>query len=115
MHTRSSAVAIGLLTLTLAACSAATTTTTKDSHDFEQTGLLIRNAPGLTPGVWYLQYEEANNPSLTMRLSFDDESICSDIEKKGPCERSIFKNNLPVTIRGMRENDGILVKEMDVE
>lgn len=104
---------IGMFSLVLAACSATTTTTTA-SFDFEETGTLTRNTPGLTPGVWYLLYEETGNPALTMRLSFEDaECIVNGV--RGACERSVFENGLSVTVRGDRENDGVLVEEMEVE
>jgi len=113
MSKRSSVFSIGLLSLVLAACSATTTTTTA-SFDFEETGTLTRNTPGLTPGVWYLLYEETGNPALTMRLSFED-AQCVVNGERGACERSVFENGLSVTIRGDRENDGVLVGEMEVE
>lgn len=114
MHMRTTLLSTGLLTLALVACSP-TTTTNIATFDFEETGTLTRNAPGLSPGVWYVEYEEANNPALTMRLSFNEDSVCIQGETEGPCERSIFENDLNVTIRGMRMNDGIVVSEMEIE
>lgn len=107
-------LSLSLIALTLAACAPADVTPAV-SYDFEETGTLTRNSPGLTPGVWYLLYEAPGQPGLTMRLSFDDDSRCFDGTDRGPCERSVFENSLPVTIRGTKDNNGVVVGEMDIE
>lgn len=108
-------LAIGLMSIALSACTAAIVTNDVPAYDFEQTGALIRNAEGLTPGMWYLKYENPGTPGLTMRLSFDAETLCIDRENRGPCTRSQFENNLAVRIWGMRDADGVRVKEMRIE
>lgn len=105
-----------LIALMLAACAPSTGDVTPPvSYDFEETGTLTRNQPGLTPGVWYLSYKESGQADLTMRLSFDDNSECLTGTSRGACERSIFENNLAVTIRGTKDGNGVLVGEMEVE
>lgn len=103
-----------LIAVSLAACTPGEDTPAV-SYDFEQTGNLTRNNPGLTPGVWYLQYEEPGQPGLTMRLSFDDDSRCITDAGRGECERSLFESGLRVSIRGNQDGNGVLVGEMEVE
>lgn len=103
---------LSLLAVTLTACTASTVSEAP-SYDFDQQGTLTRNTPGLTPGVWYLSYQEGSTPEMTMRLSFED-TVCLQGASSGPCERSVFQNELSVRVRGMRENEGVAVKEMTV-
>jgi hypothetical protein len=50
-----------------------------------------------------------------MRLSFDDESVCIGESGRGECERSIFEDDLSVTIRGNKDGNGVVVGEMEIE
>lgn len=102
-----------VLTLLLAAC--ATTGPVAKSFDFDQRGMLTRNEPGLTPGVWYLMYGEANETAVPVRIMFDENSECITSAGRGACERSIFEDGLKVEIRGSRQEIGVLVAEMEVE
>lgn len=111
MHTRSLITAV--LTLHLIACTASLTPPV--SYDIDQSGTLVRNTPGLTPGMWYLLYDEPNMEDLTMRLSFNDETVCIQGETRGPCERSVFENDLKVIVRGDRQDGGVIVKEMEIQ
>ncbi len=102
--------ALGLFVLT--ACSSGEPTRI---FDVEQTGTLTRNDPGLTPGVWYVLYEEPGTPALTKRLSFDQNTVCIRNGQSGPCLRSIYEKGLRVTVRGSDEDAGIHVQEMEIE
>lgn len=95
----------------LAACAPARVVRT---FDVEETGTLMRNTPGLTPGVWYISYEETGEPAFTKRLSFAENAECIVRGQRSACPRSIFEQDLLVTVRGTDENGGILVEEMEI-
>lgn len=44
--------------------------------DFEETGNVVRDSPGLPPGVWHLVYEAPGAPALTVALEFTAQSEC---------------------------------------
>lgn len=100
-----------LATVALAACSAAVT---PQSFDIEETGTLVRNQAGLTPGMWYLRYNAEGMPGIAEQLTFDEDTVCITGETRGACERSVFESDLSVTIRAMEQGDVWLVKEMEL-
>jgi hypothetical protein len=106
-------ISISLLTVVLAACTGSVTQN-DPVYDFTASGSLVRNMPGLTPGVWYLQYDKDGQTDLTTRLSFDDETICIDSQQESACERNVFEQGLQVTIEGNNEGGGVLVREMSI-
>ena len=44
--------------------------------DFDETGNLVVDTPGLPPGVWHLVYEAPGAPALTAALEFTAQSQC---------------------------------------
>ncbi len=45
--------------------------------NFSKTGVLMKDNPGLVPGVWYLSYEAPGQPGLKIQLDFHAKSTCS--------------------------------------
>jgi hypothetical protein len=85
------------------------------TFEVEQAGTLVRNTPGLTPGVWYVSYEEPGQPALTKRLSFAQDAVCIVNGVRGECKRSLFEQGLKVTVRGSDEDAGVHVEEMEID
>lgn len=45
-------------------------------HNFEATGNLVRNNPGMKENTWFLVYERPGAPAMNIELSFSDSSKC---------------------------------------
>lgn len=65
--------------------------------NFEATGNVIKDNPGLIPGTWYLSYETPGRPALTFRLSFQGG------------EPPLFQGER-VTVHGFEENNTLVVR-----
>lgn len=79
--------------------------------DFEMTGHLTKDNPGLKPGVWYFVYEKPGSPALYKELVFDERSICAFNKKRGVCPDVLLPSSALTHIRGMSRGDTILVVE----
>ncbi|MDD5098229.1 MAG: hypothetical protein PHD31_00680 [Candidatus Pacebacteria bacterium] len=77
-----------------------------EENNFIKTGNLVKDNPGLEPGVWYLVYEMPGSPAINKKLSFDDKSICFD-----SCSELIQGEK--VIIKGIENNGIVLVRELD--
>jgi len=88
--------------------------------NFSQTGVTVKNLPGLEEDEWYLLYEAAGKTALTAKLQFDMESLCGNKDKKSMCmllSVSDFgmKNGAKVKIRGTEDEDIVKVRELIIE
>lgn len=52
---------------------------------FNKIGHLVKDNPGLKPGVWFLVYEAPGAPALTQELLFDKDSVCITNGQTGEC------------------------------
>jgi hypothetical protein len=77
--------------------------------NFEKAGVIVINNPGFIADNWYLLYEEAGSPGLSVVLKFDENSLCLNSEKCSPEE---FEAGTSVLIKGVQEDDSVLVKEL---
>lgn len=75
--------------------------------NFNETGHLVINNPGLTPGVWYLIYEKPGAPALYKQLSFEEGSICSFNGNKGTCPDVLLPSSALTNVQGL-EKEGIV-------
>ncbi len=50
---------------------ASSTDTPPEEINFNEEGNLIKNNPGFKPGVWFLVYEKAGSPALSVELLFE--------------------------------------------
>lgn len=62
-------------------------------------GKIVKDAPSLKPGVWYLAFEEEGK-ELGVELFFDQSSVCSYLEKSGRCKPEVFVNGRAASLEG---------------
>ncbi len=80
--------------------------------DFTQTGNLIKDNPGLKPGVWYLSYEASGKPAQNVELSFDANSACMFSGTMVPCQQADLQVGTRVTVEGNQTGNIVLVSSM---
>ena len=80
----------------------------KEEDVFFQEGNLMINNPGFIDGVWYLSYESQGNPANSIKLSFDENSICNN--ETNSCSDLVGGDR--VEIRGVENNNEVLIKEL---
>jgi hypothetical protein len=82
--------------------------------DFEETGTLVRDNPGLPSGVWFLLYEEPGAPALTVELSFDESSQCTRDAQRVACDTLEVGTRAHVTgTRG--DTDVVVVAQLEID
>ena len=74
---------------------------------FDEIGNLVKDNPGLEPGVWHLSYEKPGKPALTKRLVFTDSSACVGEREGGDCDPEELAIGSRVRVVGNRE-DGVV-------
>lgn len=92
-------------------------TVTQEEDVFANTGNLIKDNPGFTPGVWYLSYEQAGAAALSAELKFNNESRCYGPNLTGSCDPTkLFKGDR-VFVTGLWDEltkTPVLVQRLDV-
>lgn len=88
--------------------------------NFSQSGVTVKNLPGLERDKWYLIYEKPGEPALNVELQFDMESLCVIKKNKTMCmllSVSDFgmKNGAKVKIRGVENDEMVKVRELIIE
>lgn len=83
----------------------------KEWQAFYAEGNLVRDTPGLTPGRWYLVYEEPGFPGLSVPLMFDAASKCAAAGAEAVCDGSFLVGDR-VQIEGVRTEEHVLVKKL---
>lgn len=86
----------------------------KKQGDFNKTGNLVKNLPGLEEKGWFLSYEKPGQPGLAVKLEFDEESSCSFESGEGNC-KEVLNDELigtRVKVEGEREEEQVLVDEL---
>ena len=78
--------------------------------DFDRTGHLVIDNPGLKPGVYYLIYEAPGAPALTVELIFDADSVCEFSGTQSECPGIILVASSLTRVRGTIEEDSVRVK-----
>lgn len=58
---------------------------------------------------WTLLYAKPGNPAISVRLIFNEESLCDFGEGMKVCDKSKFNNGDRVMVKGSRKNDEITV------
>jgi hypothetical protein len=94
---------------------------TNKEPDFEKTGTVVFNVPGLKPNAAYLEFEEPGSPALNTELVFDLYSLCVT-----PQDVPVFCSSLDsepdtqyrekrVSVQGVSREDGsVLVKRISL-
>jgi len=77
--------------------------------NFNQTGHLIKDNPGLEAGVWYLVYEKPGAPALTVKLSFNNQSVCKYQNNIGVCPDVLLPSSALTNITGVEQNGVVSV------
>lgn len=85
----------------------------KADINFEKTGNLVKNNPGLKTDVWYLTYEEPGKPALNTELSFDLNSACLyGTDRELPCASLDFDQGERVKVTGTEKDGVVTVKTL---
>ena len=77
--------------------------------NFEESGHLVKDNPGLKPGIWYLVYEAPGAPALTVELLFDQNSYCVYDGTQGTCSDVLLPSSALTEIKGFEENGVVRV------
>jgi hypothetical protein len=80
-----------------------------ENINFSRAGNLVLDNPGMENGVWYLIYETPGSPANSVKLSFDSKSVCRN--QSDSCLDLIAGER--VSVKGIKINDAVLVKEME--
>ncbi len=83
--------------------------------DFSVTGNLLRDNPGLPPGVWHVSYEAPGQPGLVQPLIITEESRCEIDDIIGSCDSAQLTPGDRVSIEGTETEDGVLVQWLRVQ
>ncbi len=84
-----------------------------EKANFIEEGVLIKDSPGLEPGIWYLSFERAGSPGLKEELYFDSRSQCF-IDDEIDC--SLLDDKMigtRVFIEGLQEDNKVLVYKLE--
>jgi hypothetical protein len=79
---------------------------------FSETGNLMRDNPGFTPGVWYVSFEAPGQPALAQALVFDGESRCVSGMNESVCDPETFEQGSRALVEGVMTDDGVRVETL---
>lgn len=80
-------------------------------RSFVQEGVLVRDTPGLVPGIWYLSYEDAGAPGQSAQLIFDVHTKCSVADTATSCETLLVAGQR-AHITGVVDGNAVRVTEL---
>jgi len=80
----------------------------EENINFSKEGNLIINNPGFIENVWYLSYESQGNPAISVRLIFNEKSICNN--GTNLCSDLVIGER--VEVKGIELDGEVLVKEL---
>jgi hypothetical protein len=82
--------------------------------DFEASGRLLRNNPGMKENPWYLVYELPGQPALSKELIFNKDSLCEDSGAMD-CMNFNVENGTPAFLSGFDQGEQrVLVKTLSI-
>lgn len=81
--------------------------------NFRKSGRLVKDNPGIKPGVWHLLYEMPGAPAVSKELRFDENSYLFINEKSQAYSESLLYNGLYVVIEGLEQNNIVQVKYLN--
>ncbi|MBD3282182.1 MAG: hypothetical protein GF387_01070 [Candidatus Portnoybacteria bacterium] len=84
-----------------------------ETVQFDQTGNLARNNPGMEEDTWYLIYEQPGQPALTDPLVFTSSSICAKGNENTTCDPEELTQGDRVRILGEETEQGIKVIRLE--
>src|SRR4030043_265891 len=80
--------------------------------DFEKTGNLVNNWPGMELDVWFLIYEGPGAPAVSAKLIFNDKSVCLSGSDQSICDENSFSQGERVDVKGVQRENGVYVSEL---
>ena len=83
-------------------------------EEFNEAGNLVKDNPGLEPGVWYLSYEKPGKPALTKKLVFVESSTCIDGSEDSGCSPEELIVGSRVRITGSEEGGAVVVSRLEL-
>jgi hypothetical protein len=72
---------------------------------FNEVGNIVKDNPGMEPGLWYVVYEQAGSPAVSKVLEFLPTSICVQNAGNNPCEPELFNQGNRVRVEGSLTNE----------
>lgn len=85
-----------------------------EGEPFAHEGNLLKDNPGLEPGVWYLSFDMPGSPELSVPLVFDHDTRCGSEGMLTVCNIS-FEQGQRVRVEGMRAGDIVRVSKLVYE
>ncbi|OGE74050.1 MAG: hypothetical protein A3I07_01200 [Candidatus Doudnabacteria bacterium RIFCSPLOWO2_02_FULL_42_9] len=82
--------------------------------NFDFTGHIVRNNPGLKPDTWYLIYEKPGQPALNVELKFDEKSFCFVNDQSIFCSEYTFTVGQAIHVEGVEKDNIVLIRQMIV-
>jgi hypothetical protein len=84
----------------------------QEELNFDVTGHIVRNNPGLKPNTWYLVYEHVGQPAQNVELKFDDKSFCFANDQSVLCDEYPFRNGQVIHVEGIEKDRVVLVRQI---
>lgn len=85
------------------------------SVNFNHTGNFHMSDPKLKQNEFYLIYEAPGSPALSVRLYFNEKTICQDAMSTEPCPRPIFPDGTRITVQGTQVKNYVIVKKIIID
>lgn len=82
----------------------------KENINFFKEGNLLINNPGFIKDAWYFSYETQGSPASSVKLLFDEKSICKN--QTNLCSDLIVGER--VEIRGIENSKEVLIRELKI-
>lgn len=87
---------------------------TEFEDSFQQVGNLIKDNPGLLPGVWYISFDSPGAPAQAVALSFETPTLCTIAKDGTPCPTPILTAGVRVRILGNTAGETVTVRRMEI-
>jgi hypothetical protein len=90
----------------------AATPITDKSINFNHIGNFHMSDPKLKSNEFYLIYETPSAPALSVRLYFNNKTICQDYSGEASCPQPVFGDGAKIQILGTKVNNYVVVKKV---
>jgi len=88
---------------------------TESATNFSETGNIVKDNPGLKPGIWYLVYEKPGAAALNVELSFNEKSLCEIGAVSQPCLATIFETGDKIQVIGQKTDNIVAVTNLTIQ
>lgn len=98
-------------------CQRASEDTCDSRINFNQSGVLAKNRPGMAKNALFMIYEESGKTAAPLMLNFDGTSICANGAQNGLCFSINSKdyglvNGAKIQVEGIKTDKGVTVKKI---